>query len=44
MVKKRQIKKFKVNEYAKVEKIKDLSTLFALVMFTYALTVIWLLG
>lgn len=36
----RKIKKFKVNEYTKTQKIKDLAGLFVLVMTGYVLTVI----
>ena len=36
----REIKKFKVNEYTKPQKIKDLVGLFVLVMTGYVLTVI----
>jgi hypothetical protein len=44
MVKRKQIKRFKVNEYTKVEKIKDLSGLFVFVMLGYIFTVIFFLG
>lgn len=37
------IKKFRVPTYTKVEKIKDLSGLFALVMWGYALIIVWFL-
>jgi hypothetical protein len=40
MVKRKKIKRFKVNDYTKAEKIKDLTGLFVFVMLGYAFTVI----